>query len=341
VPRRALIDFKGAIVITDHQWHWVPRDLVEQLARRSSPPRAHHVDDKWWLEVADGVRLPLPPPVLLDLDEQLRIADQHGIDVVVSSPVVLGEVLHLPAAEAGDLLEETNAAMAGAQRAHPERFVGLAMLPMQEPDAARAVLQTAVADGLSGVCMLASIDGRPLATDTTLAVFEEIAGLGLPVVLHPAIRSTTASQALGMRAEIGLGWMYHTALAVVQLVESGIFDACPDLTVLHPHLGGVLPYVAGRLDRLPGTTEHSVVDCLRRNFYVDTVSATPDALRLAINTYGVDRVVFATDFPWVPIEPGLEFVRAHAAPDDSSRIFSNVLPGLRAPGSLDTPQGAN
>lgn len=32
-------------MITDHQWHWVPSDLVEQLARRSAPPRAHYVDD--------------------------------------------------------------------------------------------------------------------------------------------------------------------------------------------------------------------------------------------------------------------------------------------------------
>jgi aminocarboxymuconate-semialdehyde decarboxylase len=323
-------------MITDHQWHWVPPELIEQLAKRSAPPRAHHVDDMWWLEVAEGVRLPLPPPLALELDEQLGIADQHGIDVVVCSPVVVGEVLHLAAAEAAALLEQTNAAIAAAQRARPERFVGLAMLPMQDTDAALAVLDSAVDEGLSGVCMLSSIDGQPLATDATRPVFERIGELALPIVLHPAVRSTTARQGLGMRAEIGLGWMYHTALAVVQLVEGGTFDACPDLTVLHPHLGGVLPYVLGRLDRLPGTTDHSVADCLRRNFYVDTVSATPGALRLAIDTYGVDRVVFATDFPWVPIEPGRAFVDANATPEESAQILANVVAGLKAHPALDT-----
>lgn len=311
----------------DHQWHWLPPELAETLQARHTPPRVQQAEGGWTYQTPDSDHH-LPPTFVLELDEQLRAADDHGIDAVVCSAVIAGEVLHLDADEAADVLIEANAAIARAQRDRPDRFVGLAMLPMQDSQAAIEVLDRAVDDGLSGVCMLASIDGQPLATEATLPIFERIEKHGVPVLLHPAIRSNTSHQDLGGRAEIGLGWMYHTALAATQLVVSGTLDACPGLTVLHHHLGGVLPYVLGRLDRLP-VAERRVLPYLRKNFYVDTVSATPAALSLAIETYGVDRILFATDYPMYPIEAGVRFVRENAGDGNAVKIFGNILPGLR------------
>jgi predicted TIM-barrel fold metal-dependent hydrolase len=316
-------------VVVDHQWHWVPVELLEALEHRSAPPRAERSDGGWVLELAEGFKLPLPPG-LLDLDEQLQVATDHGIDVLVSSPVLLAEVLHLEGGEAAELLEQANGVTARAQREHPDRFVGIAFLPLQDTDAALSVLEKAAADGLSGVSMLASIDGKPIATDATLPVFKRIEELGLPILLHPACRSSTLSQRLGMHAEIGLGWMYHTALAAVNLIQSGTLDECPGLTILHPHLGGMLPYVLGRVDRLPGE-DRSLPEYLRRHFYTDAVSATPAALQLAIDTYGLERVLFATDYPFVPIEPAFGYLEANASPEQARAIFANVLPGLELP----------
>ena len=319
--------------VVDHQWHWVPASLLETFAKRRVAPLAESSEDGWIFQAGEGLRLPVPPG-LLDLDEQLSLASDRGIDVVVSSPVVLAEVLHLDPAEAAELLEEVNAATAAAQRQHPDRFVGLAFLPLQDTDAALRVLEAAVADGLTGISMLASIDGAPIATEATLPVFKRIAELGLPIVLHPASRSSTYTQGLGMHAELGLGWMYHTALAALNLIQSGVFDECPDLTVLHPHLGGVLPYVLGRIDRLPGE-QRSLQEYLRRHFYTDVVSATPGALAIAVETYGPDRILFATDYPFVPIEAAFGYVGANASADLSATIFANRLPGLRLPAGAD------
>ena len=316
-------------MVVDHQWHWVPAGLLEKLAQRRVPPRAELSEGRWVMELDEGLRVPLPPG-LVDLDEQLQVASEQGIDAVVSSPVQLAEVLHLEAAEAAEWLEEVNAVSAAAQREHPDRFVGLAFLPLQDADAALSVLDKAVADGLTGVSVLASIDGAPIATEATLPVFKRIEQLGLPILLHPATRSSTSTQGLNLQAEVGIGWMYHTALAAVNLIQSGVLDECPSLTVVHPHLGGVLPYVLGRVDRLPGE-ERSLPEYLRRHFYTDAVSATPAALALAVETYGADRVLFATDYPFVPIEAAFGYLQATASADLRTTIFANRLPGLRVP----------
>lgn len=310
----------------DHQWHWLPPEYVEILKSRSSAPRLELVEGALHYESETGDGAPLPPPLFGKLEDHFEVAAEHGIDTIVCAPVPAGDVLRLDPDEAAGLLVDVNAAIGRAQRDHPERFVGLATLPIQDPTAAIEVLDRAAEDQLRGVSLLASIDGAPLATEATLPVFKRIEEHGLPIFLHPAMLSPTSSQRLGMRAEIGLGWMYHTALSVVQLIDNGTLDACPGLTIVHPHLGGVLPYVLGRMERIPGT--EPIAPYLKKHFYTDTVSATPGALAMAIETYGIDRVLFGTDYPFIPIEPGIGFVRQNASEADAATIFGNVLPGL-------------
>jgi aminocarboxymuconate-semialdehyde decarboxylase len=313
-------------VIVDHQAHWLPPASLEVLARRSRLPRAERAGDGWLLQITDGGRLPVGP-AFTDLDAQLELAASLDIDVLVLSPPPLGECQHLPGSEAAELLQSVNAELAVAQRANPGRVVGLAMLPMQDPESAVAVLDDAVALGLRGVCMLSSIEGRPVATDETLPVFRRLDELGVPLVLHPAVRSQTYEPgAPPSVAEGGIGWMAHTALAAFNLIESGTLDACPSLSVLHPHLGGVLPYVLGRVERIQSERAPLAIgDYLRRRFFTDTVSRTPGAIRLALETYGPNRVLFGSDHPFEQMAWMKQFVIDEGVADP---VFSNVLPGL-------------
>ena len=316
-------------MIVDHQWHWMPPEELDLLLDRTEPPYARRVDDGLVMELAPGLTIPVPADHAAPLDDHLQAASEHGIDVIVSSPTLFGEVLHLEAAEALDLLELNNAALAQAQRTHPDRFVGMALLPLQDTESALQALDSAHDQGLRIVSMLCSIDGEPIATERTRPVFERINEHGMPIVLHPAVRSSTWRQQSGFLAEIGIGWMTHTAMAAGNLIESGVLDDFPDLVVLHPHLGGVMPMVAGRVDRTLGEGR-SVYDYLRRNFYTDTGNTTrsPAVLQLAIDTYGLDHVLFATDFPFGPIAPNFERLRERATSEEIEAIFDNVLPGV-------------
>jgi predicted TIM-barrel fold metal-dependent hydrolase len=125
--------------------------------------------------------------------------------------------------------------------------------------------------------------------------------------------------------------MAQTAVGALSLVDSGIMDACPELVVLHPHLGGVLPFVAGRVERMEPQTSAAALPLttyLRDRFYVDTVSATPGALDLAIQTYGLGKILFGTDYPFIPMAAGVAYLSGRS---EAEVIRANVLPRLQLP----------
>ena len=317
--------------IVDHQAHWYPRSYLEALIGRSSFPTAERAADGGCrLLLDEGIEMPAMDALVKDVDEHLAQATAAGIDTLVIGPGTLGEVLHLPADEAAELLGHLHEEYAEAQRAHPDRLACLAALPMQGPSVALEVLERAIGElELRGVSLIAANEARPLVTDATLPVFTRIAELGVPLFLHPGFRAPTRGHTRTRREEVGLAWMYQTALAALELVDSGMLDAVPDLVVVHPHLGGVLPYVAGRIDGLPGSAAaHPLGHYLNSRFYVDTAAATPPALDLAIRMYGADRVVFATDHPFLPMSELRHYVDDNLAPDTAAQIYDNRVPGL-------------
>lgn len=325
-----------APVIVDHQAHWYPRSCVEALVGRSAFPKAERTADGGYVYLVDeGASQPLMDKLTMDVEEHLAQANAAGIDMLVFGPATLGEVLHLPAAEAAELLDRIHQEYAAAQRAHPDRVACLATLPMQDPSSALEVLDRAVAElGLRGVNLLTSNEEQPLVTEGTLAVFARIAELGVPVFLHPALRSTTRHHTRTFREEVGLAWMYQTAHAALELVDGGVFDAVPDLVVVHPHLGGMLPYVAGRISPLGGSKAKCPLEhYLKTRFYADTAAATPAALDLAVRTYGADRLVFATDHPFSPMPAIRRYVEGNLPSETASQIYANRVPGLALPAS--------
>lgn len=165
---------------------------------------------------------------------------------------------------------------------------------------------------------------------------------GVPLFLHPSHRSSVFQPGQPRPLEAGMNWMYDTSFAALSLILSGTLDTCPGLRVVHPHLGGILPYIIGRIgsaargkgavvEDLP-QTELPVQEYLRERFYADSVSQTPGALRLAIETYGIDRILLATDFPWQSREERLSFTRELLDPREAELIFNeNVPAGLKLP----------
>jgi predicted TIM-barrel fold metal-dependent hydrolase len=323
------------MTVIDHQAHWFPRPYLESLVGRSTHPLVERTaGGEYRLLLDDGADQPAMPALARDIEEHLAEASAAGIDVLVIGPATLGEVLHLPAGEAAELLDRLHEHYAAAQRDHPERVVALAGLPMQDPQAAIAVLDRAIGEhDLRGVALLTSEAGRPIASEAMWPVYARIAELGVPVFLHPGFRSG-AGRLRTFRLEVGLGWMLQTAAAALELVDSGLLDAVPGLVVVHPHLGGVLPYVAGRISPLAGSAaEHPLEQYLATRFYVDTAAATPPALALACRMYGDEHVVFASDHPFISMETVRRYVEDNLPPAVAQRIYANRVPGLRLPGA--------
>lgn len=102
---------------------------------------------------------------------------------------------------------------------------------------------------------------------------------------------------------------------------------------MHPHLGGTIPYVLGRLDRIGAAgREARVSEYLRTRFYTDTVGPTGPALQLAIDAYGIDRVLFGTDYPYLDMARLVAFVEENASQDDAAAILHrNTVGRILAP----------
>jgi predicted TIM-barrel fold metal-dependent hydrolase len=321
--------------VVDYQVHWYPPSVVEQLMSRSTYPRAERgADGEYVVWLDEGVSQPLMNRLAADFDGHLAHAAAAGVDVLVLGPCTLAEVFHLPAGEAAELLDHVHVEYAAAQRAHPDHVVALAALPMQDPSLALKVLDHAVGElDLRGVSLVTTIDEkRPLITEDSLRVFARIAEMGVPLVMHPGFRSATRFGTRTIREDAGLSWTYQTSLTALRLIDEGVLDAVPDLVVVHPHLGGVLPYVAERIGLLGGSkAKHPIEHYFKTNFYVDTAAGNPGALRLAIEAYGIDRVVFATDYPFYDMSSVRQQVEDTVGPQAAQQIYANRVPGLRLP----------
>ena len=269
-------------------------------------------------------------PVLVDLDERLRIMDRYEGYVQVltlASPPI--EVLGGPDVTA-ELARLANDGMAEIVSRHPDRFPGfVASLPMNNPEAALAEIDRAVGQlGATGVQIFSNVNGRPLDEPEFLPIFARMAALGLPIWLHPARPATFADYRSEGRSKYDLwwafGWPYETTAAMGRIVFAGLFDRWPGLTIITHHMGAMLPYFEGRagggLDQLGSRTDDPDDATARgrlqkrpleyfRMFYGDTAlfGAWP-AMECGLAFFGADRVLFGTDMPFDP-EKGPGFIR--------------------------------
>ena len=270
-------------------------------------------------------------PVMVDLDLRLRMMEQFGDYVQVLSlaaPPI--EVLAAPK-DAPALAALANDGMADIVNAHPDRFPGfIASLPMNNPDATLREIDRALDQlGATGIQIFSNVNGVPLDDPTFLPVFERMAAANLPIWLHPSRTAAFADYATEETSKLEMwwtfGWPYDTSVAMSRLVFAGHFDRWPDLKIITHHMGGMIPYFAGRigpgLDQLGSRTESEDLTVYLKRlkkrpfdyykmFYADTaLFGNRPAMECGLSFFGVDHVLFASDMPFDP-EKGTYNMRA-------------------------------
>ncbi len=235
----------------------------------------------------------------IDLDERLKEMDRQGCDVHVLSltqPMVYWADDDLSM----KLSVAFNDAASAAHRAHPNRLLGFAVLPMQNPRLALEELERAAKlPGIRGVYMATAVRDRELSDRTFFPVYERMADLGLPLFLHPMMIN---NERLKQYYLINLcGNPFETAIAAGHLIFGGVMDAFPKLQVCLPHGGGVLPILRGRFDRgfhIRGeckTIPRAPSEYLKR-FTYDTITYSEDLLEDLIRLVGADRIMMGSDY---------------------------------------------
>lgn len=243
-----------------------------------------------------------------------RVAEMEaaGIDMQVLSLNAPG-VEQLEAAEQIALSRAANDFLHDAVKAHPQRFAGLAVLPVAAPDKAVEELERTVRQlSFKGTLINGHTRGRYLDDKTFWPIFECAVALNIPIYLHPTVPPKAVVEASyggfspavsAMLAGSGWGWHIETAIHVIRLILGGVFDRFPKLQIVIGHLGEGLPFMLPRLDRnlTPELTklERPLGAYLRQNLHYTfggfNFPATFLDLLLEV---GVERIMFSVDYPY-------------------------------------------
>jgi len=290
-------------VAVDVHAHFFPERFLALVEAQGAPAGAA-VDRSDPRGPALAVGKQRTPPLearYYDLPKRIASMDRQGVQVQALSLTV--PMIYWAPGELGSRLARAfNDACSEAHQAYPDRFVGCAMLPMQEPARALEELERAARlPGIRAVYMGTNINGRELSDPELFPVFERCAQLGLPVLLHP-IRVIGAERLQPFYLQNLLGNPFDNAIAAAHLVFGGVLDRLPKLQVVLPHAGGAFPYIAGRLERgqkvRPEAQKRArrPVRAYLRRFGYDTITHDPRALRYLVDTVGADRVMLGSDF---------------------------------------------
>jgi aminocarboxymuconate-semialdehyde decarboxylase len=242
-------------------------------------------------------------------------------------------------AQGQQLAREVNDEIAAMTRQWPQRFAGLATLPVQDVGAAVDELDRAVhVLGLKGAELDTVVNGQTWDEPHFLPLFKAAEAMGAVLFFHPQPQDNLVlafTEKFNLANSIGVP--VEDALLVATLIFGGIFDACPELKVCIAHGGGPACFGMGRLDRGWQVRSEARMhiqhppSTYQRHFYYDCVTNSEVALRFLIDQVGADRVVLGSDWPfvgWEPSPPGWVQSLTSLTPEEKEKILCKNLEQL-------------
>jgi predicted TIM-barrel fold metal-dependent hydrolase len=284
-------------MIVDFQHHFTPRELFRE-----------DLGDRWVLQYdATGAPSYTSHALLYDLDEHIRMMDAAGIDAAFLSS---------GAGMAADLERSRfiNDKTREAERRYPGRFIGAAHVhPLGGPEALRELARCAVELGFPGVVITSEVDGRFIDAPEFEPFWAEASRLGLFVFVHPALKLNHPQPFDAYDTARSVGREFSLILATIRLINSGVLDRHPDLTIHMSHLGGGIASMLGRVrsyqdkvfwgtegnPRHGGLPQKELDHYLRERFVFDTAGfcGALGSVKTALIELPAERIVFATDYP--------------------------------------------
>ena len=279
-------------------------------------------------------------PIRARLDDigAARIAsmDASGIDLQVLSHAPPG-TQRMDADTGVRVARQANDALHEICQSYPGRFAGFAMLPTADVKASADELERCVDRlGFKGALIHGLTGPERLFFDDPRfwPIYERAQALDVPLYIHPALPHPAVMDAyykdytddFPALATAGFGFTMETAAAGVRIVLSGVLDKYPDVKIILGHLGAALRFLLWRIDMAlnrPGNKGVAFRHLFTSNFYITTSGFFSDpALLCCIQEIGIDRILFAIDYPFVANEPGpkwMESLMLNA--DDKAKIL--------------------
>jgi 2,3-dihydroxybenzoate decarboxylase len=291
---------------------WTTREVADAYARfiASNPtdePGFMALGGRYY---ARGAASPLLADMLDIGAGRIAAMDRLGIDMQLLLLTAPG-VQVFAADEASGLAADSNDQLAEAIARHPSRLAGLAAVAPQDPARAAKEIERAMGPlGLNGVVINSHTKGEFLDDTKFWVVLEAAEANDAPIYIHPRNPAPAMLQPyLERQLEAGiLGFAADVALHTVALITSGAFDRFPRLKLVIGHAGEGIPYMLYRIDYMQRVVregrgakklERRPSDYMKENIYITSSGmAWEPAIEFAQETLGVDRVLYAMDYPY-------------------------------------------
>jgi len=245
-------------------------------------------------------------PKLMGIDVRLKDMDRMGVDIQAVAPAPYHYFYFTEPAYGAELAREVNEGIANVVAQHPDRFVGMGSVPLQNAELAVKELEYCVKKlGLRGVEINTNVNGLNL-TDPSLGLekfFAKANELGIVVFMHP-LGYTQGERLRNHYFNNVIGNPLETTVAVSHLIFDGVVARYPKIKFLAAHGGGFLAHYWARMDHAWRARPDSRTVIKKKpssyleKFYFDSITFDPRMLKQLIDRYGADHVMLGTDYPY-------------------------------------------
>jgi aminocarboxymuconate-semialdehyde decarboxylase len=246
-------------------------------------------------------------PSFYDLKQREHDARSMGVDMVALTigPPGVDPLDHDSSCQTAVAVNDE---IASIVEKSPDKYTGLACLPLQDIGRSLEEMDRAVKDlRLKGAIIFSNVRGKMIDAEEFWPIYERASSLDIPLFLHPT-QPLNPENFKDLAILIGVGFLFDTTLATVRIVFSGVLQKYPGLKIVLAHLGSTIPYIIERIDietkllrsffpdtnyGLPKPPSHYL-----KKIYIDTVSHQESAYRLSYEIFGPERIVLGSDYPY-------------------------------------------
>ncbi|HEX2929757.1 MAG TPA: amidohydrolase family protein [Candidatus Binatia bacterium] len=331
----------------DIHHHYIPLELIDEVKRNGKalgveyfPPKDPK-DNPFQIRFPNGNRLN-PDPRMTEINNRLDVMTKGniGIATVEVHTACVGYELDGSRGESWSKLY--NEAIMNLVKKHPDRFVGIATVPLQDPPRAARVLEHAIRDlKMCGVTIASNVVGKYFDIKDFDPFWKKAEELDVMMIMHPEwVLGSEKIGAYGLRTVCGNP--ADTTLSVGYMIYSGVFDRFPNLKLALLHGGGFFPYHLGRFDSGFSSAGSSRIPAKQppskylKNLYFDNLVYRVETVEYLKRMVGAEHVMVGTDYPfdlgdWNAAEK-IQQMNCTAS-EREAMLHGNARKLLRIPGS--------
>ena len=275
---------KGKHLIVDIHCHYLNPEVNAKTAHLNAPsydPTVIYANDI--TNQTNILQMKTRAPKLMGIEERLQDMDKMGVDIQAVAPAPYHYFYFTDPELGASLARDVNHGIANVVASHPDRFVGLGSVPLQNPKMA-----------------VKELEYPSLGLEKFFAKANE---LGIVVFMHP-LGFTQGERLSNHYFNNVIGNPLETTIAVSHLIFDGVIARYPKIKFLAAHGGGFLAHYWARMDHAWGARKDCRTVIKKKpssyleKIYFDTITHDPEMLGNLVNRFGANHVMLGTDYPY-------------------------------------------